>query len=83
MYKVNDHVILANAGMEVTGKVVGTYTTIRHKNILNGYVVELDPKYRGSIVTVAGDSHAFVSQVVVDASSMRLADPYHHDDDGG
>ena len=83
MFKVNDHVVLSNAGMDVTGRVVGTYTTFRYRQILNGFVVELDPKYQGSIITSHGDTHAFVSQVVVHGDNLKLAGmSSSYEDDG-
>jgi hypothetical protein len=83
MFKVNDHVVLNNAGIDVTGRVIGTYTTFRYRQILNGYVVELDPKYQGSIITSHGDTHAFVSQVVVHPDSLKLADGSSNCEDDG
>jgi hypothetical protein len=83
MFKINDHVILDNAGTTVTGRVVGTYTTFRARQIFNGYVVELDPKYQGSIMTMSGDTHAFVTQVVVDASNLKLDDGSSNCEDDG
>jgi hypothetical protein len=83
MFKINDHVILDNVGTAVTGRVIGTYTTFRARQIFNGYVVELDPKYQGSITTVSGDIHAFVSQVVVDSSNLKLSEKSsNYEDDG-
>jgi hypothetical protein len=83
MFKINDHVMLDNAGTTVTGRVIGTYTTFRARQIFNGYVVELDPKYQGSITTISGDTHAFVSQLVVDASNLKLADRSSSFEDDG
>ena len=83
MYKINDHVILNNAGMDVTGKVIGTFVTFRHRDLMTGYVVELDSKYQGSILTAAGETHAFVSRVVVHPDGMKLADQVRNEDDCG
>lgn len=82
MFKINDHVLLSNAGMPVTGKIVGTFTTMKFRDIRTGYVVELDPKYQGSIMTVAGDTHAFVSQVICHEDNISLADSPNIEDDG-
>lgn len=82
MFKIKDHVVITDCGVPVTGTIVGTYTTLKFRDLVTGYVVELDAKYQGSIMTTAGDSYAFISQVVCHADNISLVDKPYHEDDG-